>query len=372
LDLHRAEMVLRCVALCAATGSELAAAEHTLGWTRPLRYAALDVEPEYSFVIPVFNERETLEELQRRLLGVLDRLDGPAEVLLIDDGSRDGSFEILLSLHERDPRFKVIRLSRNFGHQVAITVGLDHAQGRGVVVMDADLQDPPEVALELAKRWREGYEVVYAVRDERHGETRAKLMTAKWFYRLLDRLAELDIPGEVGEFRLVDRRALQAMNSMREHRRYLRGMYAWVGFNQAGVHYVRDGRHAGATKYPLRKMVAFALDGIVSFSTAPLRLTLNLGFLVSVLAFVAGFATIVLKVAGVYAVPGWASVVVFLAFVSGVQLTVLGVMGQYIAHIHEEVKRRPLYLVSDAVGVEPEVGPFPAAPATRESVRANL
>jgi glycosyltransferase involved in cell wall biosynthesis len=330
------------------------------------------VAPEYSFVIPVFDERETLEELRRRLLPVLERLDGDAEVLLVDDGSTDGSFEILVSLHERDPRFKVIRLSRNFGHQVAITVGLDHAQGEAVVIMDADLQDPPEVALELAKRWREGYAVVYAVRDERQGEKRIKMLTAKWFYRLLGRLSEIDMPGEVGDFRLVDRRALQAMNSMREHRRYLRGMFAWIGFNQTGVHYTRARRHAGGTKYPLRKMVPLALDGIVSFSTVPLRLALKLGFVVSVLAFLAGFTTIIIKIVGVYAVPGWASVVVLLAFVSGVQLTVLGVMGEYIAHIHEEVKRRPLYLISEALGVEPESGPFPAAPAARESIRAKL
>jgi glycosyltransferase involved in cell wall biosynthesis len=330
------------------------------------------VAPEYSFVIPVFNERLTLEELYRRLVPVLDGLDAPAEVLLVDDGSTDGSFELMLSLHERDKRIKVIRLSRNFGHQIALTAGLDQALGRAVILMDADLQDPPEVALELVKRWREGYEVVYAVREERVGETRAKLVTAKWFYRILGRLTEVDMPGDVGDFRLVDRRALQAMNSMREHHRYLRGMSAWVGFEQIGVRYARDARYAGETKYPFRKMLRFGLDGIVSFSTLPLRLTLNLGFLVSVLAFVAGFAAIVAKLAGVYAVPGWASIVVVLAFLGGVQLTVLGVMGEYVAHIHEEVKRRPLYLIRDMAGLEEGEGPFPPAPAARPSVRAKL
>jgi dolichol-phosphate mannosyltransferase len=317
------------------------------------------VPPEYSFVVPVYNERETLDELYRRLVPVLDGLDGPAEVVLVDDGSTDGSYELMLSLHERDDRFKLVRLSRNFGHQLALTAGLDHAHGNAVVMMDADLQDPPEVALELAKRWREGYAVVYAVRERRQQETRTKLLTAKLYYRLLGRLTDIDIPGDAGDFRLVDRRALQAMTSMREHNRYLRGMSAWVGFDQTGVQYVRDGRYAGRSKYSLRKMVRFALDGLVSFSTAPLRLTLNIGFVVSVLAFLLGFAAILVKVFGVYAVPGWASIVVAIALLGGVQLTVLGVMGEYVAQIHQEVKRRPLYLVRDRVGLEDVDDPLP-------------
>jgi dolichol-phosphate mannosyltransferase len=317
------------------------------------------VPPEYSFVVPVYNERETLDELYRRLVPVLDGLDGPAEVVLVDDGSTDGSYELMLSLHERDDRFKLVRLSRNFGHQLALTAGLDHAHGNAVVMMDADLQDPPEVALELAKRWREGYAVVYAVRERRERETRTKLLTAKLYYRLLGRLTDIDIPGDAGDFRLVDRRALQAMTSMREHNRYLRGMSAWVGFDQTGVQYVRDGRYAGRSKYSLRKMVRFALDGLVSFSTAPLRLTLNVGFVVSVLAFLLGFAAILVKVFGVYAVPGWASIVVAIALLGGVQLTVLGVMGEYVAQIHQEVKRRPLYLVRDRVGLEDVDDPLP-------------
>ena len=308
--------------------------------------------PEYSFVVPILNEREALDELYRRLVPVLEALDGPAEVVLVDDGSTDGSYATMLALHERDKRFKLVRLSRNFGHQLALTAGMDHARGRAVVVMDADLQDPPEVALELAKRWREGYAVVYAVRDKRIGETRLKLWTAKAFYRLLRRLTEIDVPGDAGDFRLIDRRAMDAMTSMREHSRYLRGMSAWVGFDQTGVRYVRDGRYAGRTKYSLRKMVRFALEGIVSFSDAPLRLVLNLGFLVSAFAFVVGIGAIVVKLADVYTVPGWASIVVVLAFLGGVQLTVMGVIGEYVAQIHKEVKRRPLYLVRDLVGVD--------------------
>jgi polyisoprenyl-phosphate glycosyltransferase len=330
------------------------------------------VTPEYSFVIPVYNERETLGELYRRLGEVMERLDGSAEIVLVDDRSTDGSYEIMADLSASDPRVKVVRLSRNFGHQIAITAGLDHASGQAAIIMDGDLQDPPEVALDLAKRWREGFDVVYAVRDERPGETRVKRLTASWFYRLLGRLTEFDIPPEVGDFRLVDRRALDALGPMREHHRYLRGMFAWVGFDQTGVHYVRDKRHAGTTKFPLSKMVRFALDGIVSFSTVPLRLTLNLGFMVSVLSFLAGFGAICLKIAGVFAVPGWASIVVVLAFLGGMQLTVLGVIGEYMAHIHEEVKRRPLYLVSDALGMDTPPTSWPPTTRAAGTVKAPL
>jgi glycosyltransferase involved in cell wall biosynthesis len=308
------------------------------------------VIPEYSFVIPVLNERETLPELYRRLAGVMAQLDGSSEIVLVDDGSTDGSFDVMKELHERDPRVKAVRLSRNFGHQVALTAGLDHALGSAVVIMDGDLQDPPEVVLELAKRWREGFDVVYAVRDDRDGESRVKLATAKWFYRVLGRMSEVPIPLDAGDFRLVDRRAVDAVSSMREHSRYLRGMFAWVGYDQTGVRYSRSARHAGRTKFPLRKMLAFAMDGIVSFSAVPLRLALALGFFVSALSIVAAALAVIFRVTGVYLVSGWASIVVGMSFLGGVQLTVLGVMGTYIASIHEEVKHRPLYLVRDRVG----------------------
>jgi glycosyltransferase involved in cell wall biosynthesis len=308
------------------------------------------VIPEYSFVIPVLNERETLPELYRRLAGVMAQLDGSSEIVLVDDGSTDGSFEVMKELHENDPRVKAVRLSRNFGHQVALTAGLDHALGNAVVIMDGDLQDPPEVVLELAKRWREGFDVVYAVRDDRDGESRMKLATAKWFYRLMGRMSEVPIPLDAGDFRLVDRRAVDAVSSMREHSRYLRGMFAWVGYDQTGVRYSRSARHAGRTKFPLRKMLSFAMDGIVSFSAVPLRLALALGFSVSALSILAGVLAVIFRATGVYLVSGWASIVVGMSFLGGVQLTVLGVMGTYIASIHEEVKRRPLYLVRDRVG----------------------
>ncbi len=272
----------------------------------------------------------------------------------MDDGSTDGSFDVMRKLHEADDRVRALRLSRNFGHQAAITAGLDHARGNAVVIMDGDLQDPPEVVPALADKWREGFDVVYAVRDEREGESRVKLATANWFYRLLGRMSDVDMPRDAGDFRLIDRRVVDALKAMPEHRRYLRGMFAWVGYDQVGVHYARDARHAGRTKFPMRRMVAFAADGIVSFSTVPLRMTLMLGFLMSAAALVlAGFA-VLSKVTGAYTVPGWASITVGVALLGGVQLTVLGVMGEYLARIHDEVKRRPLYLLRDQLGDEVE------------------
>ena len=308
---------------------------------------------QYSIVVPVFDEEETLPELTRRLGELLEQLDGPAEVIYVDDGSTDRSYELMLEAHRGDPRFKVIRFSRNFGHEMATTAGLDAASGAAAVVMDADLQDPPEVVLELAARWREGYDVVYAERAERPGETRLKKMTSVAFYRLLQRMTEVEMPLNVGDFRLVDRRALEAFRSMREQNRYVRGMLSWVGFRQVGVPFQRDERYAGETKYPYRKLLGLAIDGIVSFSGYPLRFVLNLGFVVAGLSFLLGCGFVVMKFAGFWEVSGLASVAVFVAFLGGVQLFLLGIVGEYIARIHDEVKRRPLYLVSETQGLEP-------------------
>jgi polyisoprenyl-phosphate glycosyltransferase len=279
----------------------------------------------------------------------MDELDGSAEIVFVDDGSTDGSFDVMRKLHEADDRVRVLRMSRNFGHQIAITAGLDHARGDAVVIMDGDLQDPPEVVPALAAKWREGFEVVYAVRDDRTGESRVKLATASWFYRVLGRMSEVGIPRDAGDFRLIGRRVVDAVKAMPEHHRYLRGMFAWVGYDQAGVHYTRDARHAGRTKFSMRKMLGFATDGIVSFSTVPLRLTLVLGFLVSLAAFVLAIFAVLAKITGAYTVPGWASITVGVALLGGVQLTVLGVMGEYIARIHDEVKQRPLYLMREVL-----------------------
>jgi glycosyltransferase involved in cell wall biosynthesis len=310
-------------------------------------------------VIPVYNERDTLPELYSRLAAVMEELDGESEVLFVDDCSVDGSRELLIDLQGRDPRCKVIRFARNFGHQVAITAGLDFALGDAVVVMDGDLQDPPELVPELVARWREGYEVVYAVREQREGEGWLKRTTAAWFYRVQRRLASVEMPVDVGDFRLVDRKALDAFRGMRERGRYVRGMFSWIGFKQTGVPYRRPERFAGEPKYSFRRSLRLAVDGIVSFSNAPLRLALVWGFVFSFASFVVGIGAIVAKLAGAFVVPGWASIVVVVSFLGGIQLMLMGMMGLYIGRIYEEVKARPLYVVREAYGLEAAAQPRP-------------
>jgi polyisoprenyl-phosphate glycosyltransferase len=314
--------------------------------------------PTYSLVIPAYNEEGVLRELASHLTEVMDALDGDAEAILVDDGSRDRTYELMLEAAQSDPRFRVIRLSRNFGHQIALTAGVDLAAGDAVIVLDADLQDPPEVVLELAARWREGYDVVYAVRDVREGETRFKRTTASWFYRAFNRISDVQVPLDVGDFRLVDRRALDVFTQMRESNRFVRGMFSWIGLRQTGVVYVRHERFAGETKYPLRKMLRFAATGVISFSAAPLRVALNLGFIVSFVSFALGIWSVIVKLSGLYQVPGWTSIVVVTTFIGGIQLIVLGVIGEYIGDIHAEVKRRPLYVIGELENF-PELRPLP-------------
>jgi polyisoprenyl-phosphate glycosyltransferase len=302
-------------------------------------------------VIPVFNEQETLPELHSRLAAVIDGLDGDVEILFVDDCSFDRTHDLLVDIQRRDPRVKVIRFARNFGHQIAISAGLDFALGDAVIVMDADLQDPPEVVPDLIARWREGYEVVYAVREQREGEAWIKRVTAAWFYRLLRRLASVSMPVDVGDFRLVDRQALDAFRSMRERRRYVRGMFSWVGFRQTGVLYKRPERFAGEPKYSFSKSLRLAVDGIVSFSNAPLRLALIWGFFFAAASFVIGISAIVAKLAGAFVVPGWASIFVVVSFLGGIQLMLMGMMGLYIGRIYEEVKARPLYVIRETHGL---------------------
>jgi len=311
--------------------------------------------PEYSVVVPVFDEEDALPELLRRLKAVADGLDGTVEVILVDDGSRDRSHDVMMEARRMDPRIKVIRLSRNFGHQIAITAGLDRAVGRAVVVMDADLQDPPELIPEMARQWRDGFDVVYAVRRERGADPVLKRWTASLFYGVLRRLTELELPINAGDYRLVDRKALDAFKQMRERNRYVRGMFRWVGFRQTGVEYAREERYAGHTKYPFGKMMRLAIDAIVSFSDAPLRVALNLGFVLAALSILLGGAAIALKLAGVYTVPGWTSIIVTIAFLGGVQLLVLGVIGEYIARIQDEVRQRPLYVTRELHGIDGEL-----------------
>jgi polyisoprenyl-phosphate glycosyltransferase len=322
--------------------------------------------PTYSLVIPIYDEEDCLPELLTRLRSLMDRLDGPAEVVFVDDGSRDGSYGLIVDACRGDDRFRAIQLSRNFGHQLAITAGLDFAAGQAVVVMDADLQDPPEVVLEMAARWRDGCDVVHAVREHREGESAFKTATASWFYRLFARIGDVKVEGNVGDFRLVDRKALDAFLQMRERNRYVRGMFGWVGFRQCTVSYTRLPRFAGTTKYPLRKMIKFAFDGIVSFSNAPLRLALRVGVILSLVSIAYGLTAIVIKLSGAFEVPGWTSIIFAVTFLGGVQLLTIGVMGEYLSRIHDEVRARPLYLVQETLGFE---GTTPAASDGRPSER---
>jgi glycosyltransferase involved in cell wall biosynthesis len=306
--------------------------------------------PLVSFVLPVYNESETLPTLRARLASFIDGLDGTSEVILIDDGSKDDSYQQMVAIADSDPRFRTLRLSRNFGHQVAITAGIDAARGAAVIVMDADLQDPPDVVHRMLAKWREGYGVVYGRRVAREGETAFKKLTASLFYRLLRRLSEVDIPTDVGDFRLMDRKVVDAFKEMREQNRYVRGMVAWMGFDQCAVDYIREERFAGETKYPLKKMLSLAANGIVGFSNVPLRLILGLGLVVAGGSFAVGLMAIIAKMAGFFVVPGWTSLALAVSGLSGVQLIVLGVVGEYVGRIHDEVKHRPLYLVRDSRG----------------------
>jgi len=306
--------------------------------------------PTYSILIPVYNEEPVLPTLFPRLDALVAQMDAPCEVLLIDDGSRDRSAELIRAALPSRPWLRLLRFARNFGHQAALTAGYDHALGAAVVCLDADLQDPPEVILEMAKRWREGFEVVYGVRTKRQGETPFKKFTAWAYYRTMRSLAKVDLPVDAGDFRLMDRKAVDALKQVRERSRYLRGLVAWIGFRQCAVPYDRAERFAGETKYPLRKMLRLAFDGILSFSSVLLRIALILGFAVSVLSILAGLVAIVVKLGGWYTVDGWTSLAVLVCFIGGVQLTVMGIIGEYISRIYDEVKARPLYLVAENAG----------------------
>jgi polyisoprenyl-phosphate glycosyltransferase len=306
--------------------------------------------PTYSFVIPVLDEEGGLEELCKRLSEVAATLDGESEFVLVDDGSTDGSRAKMLELRENDPRVKVVSLSRNFGHQLAISAGLDFAGGDAIVIMDADLQDPPELVPEMVARWREGFDVVHAARPVRGGESRIKQGGRRLFYRFIRRAADVPLAVDAGDFRLVDRRVADIIRNMREPERYLRGLFAWVGYRQTTVTYERSPRFAGEAKYSYRRLATLGANGLLSFSTAPLRLILGLGFAIAGFAFVCALVAIGLKIADAYDVPGWASLVVVFSFFSGVQLILLGTVGVYVGRIHEQGKQRPLYLVDEVHG----------------------
>jgi glycosyltransferase involved in cell wall biosynthesis len=306
------------------------------------------MKPTISIVAPVFNELGSLPEFYRRTSEAMNTLGEPWELVLVDDGSRDGSSDLIRDLAEKDPHVRPVIFARNFGHQLAVTAGLDYSRGQAVVVIDSDCQDPPEVIPELIAKWREGYEVVFAIRAEREGESWFKIFTAKLFYRLIYRITDIDLPLDTGDFRLLDRQVVDVLGKMRERHRFLRGMSVWVGFRQTGVPYKRAARFAGETKYPLKKMVKFASDAITGFSYLPLQLATYLGFVSAGLAILVIPVVIALRLAGSQAFFGQASTLIAVLFLGGVQLISLGILGEYIGRIYDEAKGRPLYIVRQA------------------------
>lgn len=307
--------------------------------------------PVLSIVAPVYDEEVLLPEFYRRVVAAIEPLNVSFEIVLVNDGSHDRSGAIMDELHAQDKRVKVIHFSRNFGHQIAITAGTDHATGQAVAVIDSDLQDPPEIIVDMYHKWREGYQVVYGVRSEREGETAFKRATASAFYRLIRRITNINLPLDTGDFRLMDERVVAVMRSMREHHRFMRGLSVWVGFKQAGVSYRRDARKAGVTKYPLKKMLRFALDAITSFSYLPLQLATYSGFVIAGCSVVAILVAIILRLTG-NGIAGQATTLVSVLFLGGIQLIFLGIIGEYLGRIYDEVKRRPLYIVATRHGLE--------------------
>lgn len=304
------------------------------------------MQPTFTIIAPVYNEAESLPVLYQRVKEVMDTSGEPWELVLVDDGSKDGSTDMIRSLAKQDERVRPIIFARNFGHQIAVTAGLDYSRGQAVIIIDSDLQDPPEVILDLIAKWREGFEVVYAVRAEREGETWFKTFTASLFYRLIYQITDVKIPLDTGDFRLMDRKVVNVMNSMREKHRFLRGMSAWVGFKQTGVPYKRAARFAGSTKYPFRKMFRLALNAITGFSYFPLQVATYLGFIAALISIIAIPIVVIGRLAGNGAFFGQATTLIAVLFLGGVQLICVGILGEYIGRIYDEVKGRPLYIVS--------------------------
>jgi dolichol-phosphate mannosyltransferase len=299
----------------------------------------------YSIIAPIYNELESLPELYRRLTAVMDGNGEPWELVLVDDGSTDGSTEKILELARQDQRVRPVIFARNFGHQIAITAGWDYARGEAIVIIDADLQDPPAIILELARKWKEGYEVVYAVRSQREGETWFKKLSSSFFYRAIYLITDVKIPLDTGDFRLMDRKVVDVLKQMPERHRFPRGMSAWVGFRQIGVNYKREARYGGVTKYPFRKMVRLALNAITSFSYFPLQVATFFGFFSAGLSILAIPIVVYLRMAGIPQFTGQATTLIAVLFLGGVQLISLGILGEYIGRLYDEAKGRPLYIV---------------------------
>jgi polyisoprenyl-phosphate glycosyltransferase len=308
--------------------------------------------PVYSFVLPIFNEEAVMPILLHRMEKLMEKLDGPAEVIFIDDGSTDTCSIVAADRARRDPRFKYLCFSRNFGQQMAITAGFDRAEGDCVIVMDADLQDPPEVALDMIAKWKEGYEIVYARRLSRDGETWVKLVTSHVYYKAMSKLTAVRIPEKVSDFRLVDRKVVEAFRAMPERDRYVRGMFSWLGFRQTAVEFHREARAAGATKYNYRRLARLAMDSLIGFSDVPLKIALWLGVLVSLAAVMFGAFVIGSALITRNPVPGWNSLAVLISFFAGANLFTTGIIGLYVGRIHNEAKQRPLYVVRQEIGFE--------------------
>ncbi|RAN88246.1 glycosyltransferase [Bacillus sp. SRB_28] len=307
-----------------------------------------------SVVVPMYFEEEVAQECYNRLKSVMLQNNINYEFVFVNDGSTDRTMEILSEIAANDYRTKIVNFARNFGHQIAVTAGIAAAKGDAIVIIDADLQDPPEVIPELIAKWEEGYEVVYAKRKQRKGETWFKLLTAKYFYKALNYMSDIDIPKDTGDFRIIDRKVADVFNQMTERNRFIRGMMSWVGFRQTYVEYERDERFAGETKYPLKKMIKFASDGIIAFSTKPLRIVMSLGLLSVLISIIVLLYTITVKIIGNDTQTGWASIMVAITFFSGIQLLGLGIVGQYIARIYDESKNRPIYIVKETINVDQE------------------
>ena len=307
---------------------------------------------ELSIVVPLYNEEEVIGELKQRLTAVLDKCTQSFEVILVNDGSIDNTLSLARDICRDDPRFKLVSFSRNFGHQIAVTAGTNKSSGQAVIIIDADLQDPPEVIPEMIRKWRDGYQVVYGVRKKREGDSILKRSTAKIFYRLLKLLTPVQIPLDAGDFRLMDRRAVDQLNIMEEQSRFIRGMVSWIGFRQVEILYARDKRFAGKTKYPFRKMLAFAVDGIISFSNVPLRISSILGIITAGISFLFVFYGIISRIFfPQYTISGWASVFTAVLFIGGIQLISLGILGEYVSRIYKEIKKRPLYIIDEEINL---------------------
>jgi len=307
------------------------------------------IVPEFSIITPIYNEAQNLAELYRRVKGVMESTGTSWELLPVDDGSTDGSSDLLRQLAAEDDHVRPVIFARNFGHQLAVTAGLDYCRGQAIIIMDADLQDPPEVILDLIAKWREGYEVVYAIRSEREGESAFKLFTASLFYRLIAGITDVKIPLDTGDFRLLDRKVVNVLSQMRERHRFLRGMSVWVGFKQTGVEYKRAARFAGETKYPFMKMFKFAWDAITSFSFLPLQVATYLGFVCAGVSILAIPVVIVMRITGSQAAfAGQATTLIAVLFLGGVQLISLGILGEYVGRLYDEARDRPLYIVREA------------------------